>query len=128
MAACELQLQVMNATENELVLVGWHGISQPPATIDPGVTYQPPSGATSDFQVKGYVTYSDQRGGVINVDFYIPLVGSNDFKIISNPEGRYNGVWIGDTSGWHVNVVAKIEPGPGDLEIDKSAGQRAGVS
>lgn len=116
MADTNLALQIMNNTEDvTFLLVDYKGISQPQQTIGPGETTNPPVSASSDFQVKGYIVYSDGRGGVVNVDFYMPVIGYNSFKIVSNPQGRYTGDWIGKTSGWDVKTVARISKGAGDI-------------
>lgn len=49
----------------------------------------------------------------------MPVMGKNDFKITSNPEGRYGGSFVGGTSGWTVKTVAKIVAGPGDMDVPK---------
>jgi hypothetical protein len=101
MASCELSLQFMNGTpDTTFILTSYSGISQPPPTIEPGVTTYPPDSATSPFQILGNVSYADSNGGGFNVHFYIPVMGSNDFKITSNPEGRYTGSFVGSTKGW----------------------------
>jgi hypothetical protein len=120
MASCELSLQFMNGTPNTtFTLTSYSGISQPPPTIDPGVTTYPPDSATSPFQILGNVSYADSNGGGFNVHFYLPLMGSNDFKITSNPEGRYTGSFVGSTKGWGVKTVARIVLGPGDIDVSK---------
>lgn len=121
MADTNLQLQIMNNTDDRtFMLVEYHGISQPQASIGPGETSNPPVSASSDFQVKGYVTYSDGQGAVVNVDFYMPVVGYNKFSITSNPQGRYTGDWIGSTSGWDVKTVARVSLGGGDIPMPES--------
>jgi hypothetical protein len=123
MADTNLALQIMNNTpDRTFVLVDYSGISQPAATVDPGETTYPPVSASSDFQVKGYVMYSDTMGGVVNIDFYMPVIGYNKFSISSNPEGRYKGDWIGSTSGWNVKTVARISMGSGDIPMPTDKG------
>src|SRR4051812_20894329 len=119
MSSCELNLQFMNGTSTTFTLTSFSGISQPPPTVEPGLTTYPPDSATSPFQILGNVSYADNNGGGFNVHFYMPVMGNNDFKISSNPEGRYAGSFVGGTGGWTVKTVAKIVDGPGDIEVAK---------
>lgn len=112
MADMSLNLSIYNDTNDTFNLQLASGISEPQMTLGPGQTTAPPMNATSDFQIKGSVTYvnADGSGQSFTVNFYMPVVGSNDFSVSSQPSGTYSGSFS-DTSGWNLSTTATITAG-----------------
>ncbi len=120
MTDTNLSVTIMNNTASAtFYLYDSSGISQPPSPIAPGMTTFPPIQAGSDFQVKGFFTYSDGNGGGVTGDFYMPVIGHNSFTWSANPEGRYTCEWVGDQTGWNDDLVFQINDGDGNELTEK---------
>ncbi|MDO9280293.1 MAG: hypothetical protein Q7U06_00150 [Pseudomonadota bacterium] len=109
MADMSLNLSIYNNTSDTFNLQSCSGISQPQMTLNPGDTTAPPCNATSDFQIKGHVTYlnANDSGKSFTVNFYMPVIGGNSFSVDDVPGETYDGSFS-DESGWNLSTTATI--------------------
>lgn len=112
MADMSLNLSIYNNTSETFNLQSVSGISEPQISLAPGDTTAPPCNATSDFQIKGHITYVNAADSSqsFTVNFYMPVVGNNSFSVSSAPDGTYSGSFSA-TSGWNLSTTATITEG-----------------
>jgi len=112
MADMSLNLSIYNNTSDTFNLQSASGISEPQISLGPGDTTAPPCNATSDFQIKGHITYVNAADSSqsFTVNFNMPVVGDNKFSVDSSPSGTYSGKFS-STSGWNLSTTATISGG-----------------
>jgi hypothetical protein len=114
MATCEFRGKIINATRWVLVQTGYDGDSMDP---QPAEMLQPNSETTfrtgGSTGTQGDLTYAmpgDPPRTEIQVNWYVPLAGSNHFNKHVRPPGALRIDQTGNDSGWSPDVVWTILP------------------
>ena len=95
MSAINFSATITNNTSSAIQLSSYGGCSQPQQTIVPGATCAAFT-ATSNFQVKGQVSYATADNTQSFVfDFYIPVIGGNSFDFTSNENALVADLLVG---------------------------------